>query len=531
MNKESLRVLLIEDDPVDHQLIKLSLSKSASIFELAWTQTLENGLTELENNSYDVVLTDLSLPDSYGLESVKKIRDHNHDVPIVVLTTLDKEDVRMLAFSVGAQDYFLKDDASTHMLERAIHHAIQRQEIVVENQRLLAEVEASRELLLKQKVLLKKKNRRLRRLNKTAHRFVDNVSHEFRTPLTVIKDYISIVREGLVGEVNDEQCQMLDIASIRTDELNNMVDDMLDVSKLEAGLLGAWRRPCHLPDIVHSVCAPLAKKAAVKGITFETDIDQLLPSIYCDYEKVGRVIINLVTNALKFCGNPGTVRLWAEARTEQGEIVVGVTDNGPGIDEKGLIEIFQRFKQLKSQYHHSTKGFGLGLNIAKELVDLSFGEMSVESQLGNGTTFSFSIPLNNPAEVMTRYLDRTQRLTGSSSVVALVSARIDNKSIDSETEDMDAFFNYLLRKNDLLFRTGSHDWLFVLSIPCLELSEFVNRLETEWEKANRNRPFGPLPNYKMNVEGKWSIHTNSEEIHSHFCKITERSTIQAACLG
>ncbi|WP_417377089.1 ATP-binding protein [Gimesia maris] len=528
MNKAILRVLLIEDDPVDHQLIKLSLSKSASAFELVWAQTLESGLLKFGENTFDVVLTDLSLPDSFGLETVKKIRDYNRDVPIVVLTTLNDNDVRLIALSVGAQDYFLKDEASPHMLERAIRHAIQRQESVVENQRLLTEVETSRELLLKQKVLLKKKNRRLRKLNQTAHRFVDNVSHEFRTPLTVIKDYVSLVREGLVGEINKEQGQMLDIASIRTDELNNMVDDMLDVSKLEAGLLGAWRRPCQLSDIIECVCSPLAKKAAVKGIHFEADVDPVLPAIYCDSEKVGRVIVNLVTNAMKFCGNPGSVRLWTEERADQGEIIIGVTDNGPGIDEEGLAEIFQRFKQLKTQLDSSTKGFGLGLNIAKELVDLNFGEMSVESQVGTGTTFSFSVPLNNPSSVMTRYLDRTQRLTSSESVVALLFARIDEETADTDKEDMDAFFNFLLRTNDLLFRTGSCEWLFVLSIPCLELSEFVTRLENEWEKTNRNRPFGPLPDYQLNIEGKWKINADSEEIHRHFCRITQQPTVSTS---
>ena len=99
MNKAILRVLLIEDDPVDHQLIKLSLSKSASAFELVWAQTLESGLLKFGENTFDVVLTDLSLPDSFGLETVKKIRDYNRDVPIVVLTTLNDNDVRLIALS------------------------------------------------------------------------------------------------------------------------------------------------------------------------------------------------------------------------------------------------------------------------------------------------------------------------------------------------------------------------------------------------------------------------------------------------
>lgn len=527
MNKHHTRVLLIEDDPVDHQLLKLNLSKSSSTFELVWVQTLTDGLSHLEKNQFDVILTDLSLPDSFGLGTVKRIRDFNQDVPIVILTTLDDQDIRFVALTAGAQDYFLKDEASPHMLERSIHHAIQRQESVVEIQNLLTEVESSRELLIKQKELLKKKNRRLRNLNETAHRFVDNVSHEFRTPLTVIKDYISLVREGFVGEVNEEQGRMLDIAGVRTDELNNMVDDMLDVSKLGSGLLGAWRRPCQLSDIVESVCPPLAKRAAVKDIVFDAEIDQTLPAIYCDSEKVGRVIINLVTNAIKFCGNPGVVQLWVQENPDKEEIVVGVTDNGPGIDKEGLSEIFKRFKQLKTQLDSSTKGFGLGLNIAKELVDLNFGEMTVESELGQGTTFSFTVPLNDPLSVMTRYLERIQRLGSSESAVALVCTRIDENVSDADAEDIDAFFNYVLRKNDLLFRIGSHEWLFVLSIPGLEMSNFVSRVKTEWEKTNRNRPFGPLPCIEMSVDGTWNVQADLDVIRNQVNRIMQQEVTHA----
>ncbi|MGE4003924.1 MAG: response regulator, partial [Planctomycetaceae bacterium] len=305
MIEKPMRILLIEDDPVDQQLINRSLSQLRLSIDLVCEFSLNDGLSQLAKGKFDIVLTDLSLPDSFGLESVQRIRERDEIIPIIVLTTLDDKEVEFTSLSVGAQDYLLKDHATPHNLERAIYHAIQRQQYVVENQRLLAEVEFSRELLLDQKELLKRKNQRLRRLYKTAHRFVDNVSHEFRTPLTVIKDYVSLVREGMVGEVNAEQCRMLDIAGVRADDLNNMVDDMLDVSKLESGLLGAWRRPCRLADIVESLCPPLAKKAEVKGIAFEVAIDRSLPAVNCDAEKDGRVIIKLVTNAMKICGEPG----------------------------------------------------------------------------------------------------------------------------------------------------------------------------------------------------------------------------------
>jgi hypothetical protein len=295
-----------------------------------------------------------------------------------------------------------------------------------------------------------------------------------------------------------------------------MVDDMLDSSKLESGLLGAWRRPCRLSDVVESVCPPLAKKAEVKGIAFEVDVPETLPAVYCDAEKIGRVIINLVTNAMKFCGKQPTVRLWAQQEPEQGALVVGVTDNGPGIDEESLSEIFKRFKQLKTQLKSSTKGFGLGLNIAKELVELNFGDMSVQSRAGEGSTFSFTVPLDHPPGVIERYLKRIHSLRDGESVVALVRARVDSSTTDADAEDADAFFNYLLRRNDLLFRAGTHQWLFVLPVPRSELADFMDRAYSEWEKTNRNRPFGPIPRFEMQVEGAWMVEGNTDAILDRF---------------
>lgn len=523
-----MRVLLIEDDATDRRLISRSLRKSVSQVELDWADRVAFGLAKLAEATYDVVLTDLTLPDSIGLATVERIRAEHPDVPIIVLTALDDKEIEMSSLTVGAQDYLIKDDATPRTLERAIQHAIQRQESVVEIRRLLAEVESSRKQIAEKKELLKRKNQRLRRLYRTAQRFVDNVSHEFRTPLTVIKDYVSLVREGMVGEVNDEQRRMLDVAGVRADDLNNMVDDMLDVSKLESGLLGAWRRPCDLTDILVSASRPLERKAAVKNIAFDVDIDTDLPLVYCDAEKVSRVVINLVTNAMKFCGDPGNVRLWAQCEHERGEVVVGVADDGAGIDEEGVAAIFRRFKQLKTKLKSGTKGFGLGLNIAKELVDLNFGEMSIESRPGQGTTFTFTVPLDDPQGVMQRFLHRLKRGVSKSNVsLVLIAARIDDATSEANAEDADAFFNYILRRNDLLFRTGTHDWLFVLPVPACELHHFTARANKEFEKTNRNRPFGPIPRFQMEVVGTYSLPGDVDEILDRFNSMTEIVTTDA----
>jgi len=505
MNTLVTRVLLIEDCRTDYELTQRSLARASTGGNVTWARTIADGAAALAAEPFDVVLLDLSLPDSTGLETVCAIRAINPDVPLVVLTGTDDRELELLALEAGAQGYLRKSAATPLALRRAIDDAYQRHQNVVEIRRLLAQVESQAETLRQQKELLQRKNRRLRKLYKTAHRFVDNVSHEFRTPLTVIKDYVTLIREGLVGEVNDEQRRMLDIVGVRADDLNNMVDDMLDVSKLEAGLLGIWRQRCDLAEIVKAVRPALDRKAMVRDIAFRITVAEDLPQIYCDADKVGRVIINLVTNAFKFCGDPGDVRLHAAVDREHSEIVVSVSDNGAGIDPDALSLIFQRFKQLNTRIKQSTKGFGLGLNIAKELVALNFGEIGVESQVSRGSTFSFTVPLAEPLEVMRRYLAQLQRSTHGPSMVSLVVAEVDGGVPPADAEDVDALFNCLLRRGDLLFRPAPWGWLFVVPTPPCELAEFIARAQSEWKRTNRNRPFGPLPEFRMHGVGSWRV--------------------------
>ncbi len=512
-------VLLLEDDAADALLVEKALAKTVSKYEVAVFGTLGEAVGALGSGSFDVILSDLSLPDSHGLETLADLRNADESTAIIALTSLDDELTAVQSLEQGAQDYLVKGQATPRLLDRSIRYAIQRQKAQVEARELLEKVECGRELL-------EKKNQRLKKLYQMAHEFVDNVSHEFRTPLTVIKDYVSLVREGIAGPVNDEQSGMLDTALVRVDDLTNMVDDMLDVSKLESGLLGAWRRNCRLADIVHSVRPALDKKAEVRKILFDTAVDQNLPEVYGDSEKIGRVIINLVTNAMKFCGEPGIVRLWAEYHSENHEIVIGVTDNGPGIDAEELSEIFGRFKQLQNDRKNSTKGFGLGLSIAKELVDLNFGEMHVDSAPGKGSTFSFTVPVAEPLEVMRRYLERAHRLADDASVVSLVRAQIDLAEATTRSDDADAFFNYLLHPNDLLFRSGNRQWLFVVSAAPSEVHELEARAQRELERANRNRPRGPLPSFEMTVAGSWRVSACRDEILDQFTALMHQEPVQ-----
>lgn len=314
---------------------------------------------------------------------------------------------------------------------------------------------------------------------------------------------MSLLADGVVGDVTDEQTRMLHIVEERADDLNTMVDDMLDSSKLEAGLLGAWRRPCDVTEILSHVTAALDRKATVKGVKLEYDVDSGMPELYCDAEKVGRVLTNLAVNAIKFCGDPGVVRISVESQFDSPDVTFSVSDNGPGIDEGAVQQIFNRFQQLDTTSRGSCKGFGLGLAIAKELVDLNFGQMTVESVVDAGSTFRFTVPKNDSLELMTRYLHHVEHQAECPSIMSLAVARVDSDS--NADNGIDAFLNYLLRRDDLLLPIAAGEWLLALPTDKQEVHSYFDQSQRAWEDTNRNRPFGPLPRVEYEWLGSWHI--------------------------
>ena len=435
----------------------------------------------------------------------------------MVLTGLNSDLVALEALKLGAQDYLIKDGATSDVLERAIRYAIQRQRNT-EMEQLLKTVRANEHLLAR-------KNKHLARLNRTAHRFVDNVSHEFRTPLTVIMEYVSIVRDGLVGDLNEKQRQLLDVSVDRADDLNNMVNDMLDVSRLGAGILGLYRGSCRMEKIVEHVRPNLERKAAIKRVTIEIEIDPALPAVYCDPEKIGRVLINLAVNAIKFSGQPGHVRIHVGVDPLAPHVVTSISDTGPGIDPQRLGELFKRFKQLGAESSGSTKGFGLGLNIAKELVHLNFGEIRVESQVGVGSTFSFTVPIDDPLEVTRRYLSKVKKRLPE---LSLLEARVDASIAATVADDVDAFLSRLLRRHDILFRATPRRWVLLLSASEAEVELFLARGLQVLVNTNRNRPFGPLPEVIWSRIGTWRMQQH-EILDAVRAALAPEATLEDTC--
>jgi signal transduction histidine kinase len=496
-------VLLVEDNMSYAKLIKHGLTSGCdNNLEVQHVKCLSAALESLECTEIDVAVVDLSLPDSSGCDTFQALRSAAADVPIVVLTGLDDAHLALELLKLGAQDYLLKHEVEPKLLVRTLRYAIERHRATV--------LQSQNEQLEQARALLESKNQRLAKLYRTAYHFVDNVSHEFRTPLTVIKEYVSLIRDGIVGPVSGEQSKMLHVVEDRADDLNTMVDDMLDVSKLESGLLGVYRQESDIGQILRHVRPALERKAVVKDVELEWDIEPGLPAIYCDPEKAGRVLINLSINAIKFCGQPGHVRISCVRDPDSSGVVVGVTDNGPGISPENQQVLFRRFKQLGESVRTSTKGFGLGLSIAKELAEANLGEIRVQSELGRGSTFSFTLPAADPPDVMHRYLRRIVNSSHLSRHISLVHADIEESTGAESIDDTGEFLSCLLRYNDLLLKTGPARWLIVLPIAQGLVDSFLQRAEKAIGEANRNRLGDPLPAIEFHPLGTWPSSSRDE---------------------
>jgi PAS domain S-box-containing protein len=288
--------------------------------------------------------------------------------------------------------------------------------------------------------LIERQNADLAAMAERAHRVVDDVSHEFRTPLAVIKEFASIITDGLAGPVSEKQAEYLKIMDGAVIDLNHMVEDLLDSSKLRAGRLRVDRRAHRVKAIFALGQAGLARKASSRSITIQERIEPGLPAIFADEEKVRRVISNLMTNAIKFSPEGGTIELSASRSTRAGEVVIAVTDHGPGLSTEDVDRLFGRFQQVSTSRAVAAKGFGLGLSIAQELSWLNLGKLSVVSEKGKGATFSFTLPADDIAAVLAHYFEAIAASDRPDDELALLRVVVDAaaSAVDELTEPPDA---------------------------------------------------------------------------------------------
>jgi signal transduction histidine kinase len=225
--------------------------------------------------------------------------------------------------------------------------------------------------------------------------FLSNVSHELRTPLTSIIGYTKLILDGVEGEIKEEQRKDLAIVYSSSQHLLQLMNDLLDISKLEAGRVELCWQEFSVSDLLAEAVPPIQRLAEEKGLTLAYDVGAGHNELYADKDKVRQVLLNILWNAVKFTDEGGIDLKVSESDTD---FTFSVTDTGIGIREDDLERIFDSFQQVGPAQIAGYEGTGLGLAISKQFVEMHGGLIWANSELGKGSTFTFTIPKKKGAD-------------------------------------------------------------------------------------------------------------------------------------
>jgi signal transduction histidine kinase len=250
-------------------------------------------------------------------------------------------------------------------------------------------------------------------LERLRAQFVAVASHELKTPLSVIKGYVSLIREGIYGEITEEQEKVLTSVSDQSDRLGRLIQQLLDISRFEAGGGRLDIQGIQLRPFLQELSVSFEALALQNQIDFECEIDPSLPeAIEGDPDRLNEVVGNLLSNAFKFTPRDGWIRLRARASPGRPgeEVELAVCDSGIGISPDELHRIFEKFYQVENAAQPLSSGSGLGLAISKEIVEAHGGTISAESTVGKGTTFRVSLPMSPQQRLEEASLQEIQRV-------------------------------------------------------------------------------------------------------------------------
>lgn len=231
-------------------------------------------------------------------------------------------------------------------------------------------------------------------ISKTKSEFISAVSHELRTPLTSIKGYASILMAGKLGNIPDQVKARLGKINIHSDNLVKLINELLDISRIESGRVEMKLSKCNLSSMIETVHDLLTPQIKEKNLQWSAQIDPAIPEIQLDTSQVDRIFINLISNAIKFTPENGTISV--KAHLENNIVAIEVSDTGIGISQEDVARLFDEFYRVDNQINQNVKGTGLGLPLAKKIVEAHNGKMWITSQIKQGTTFHFTLPITQP---------------------------------------------------------------------------------------------------------------------------------------
>lgn len=380
MSKEKLKVLIVEDNPTDALIVKKRLQRdNAFEYDVIHVVSGEDALSLLEKTSFDIALLDYNLPKKSGFETLREIKAKNIEMPIVMITGQGDEQVAVSLMKEGAFDYLPKREGYDDSIPLMIRKTIAEFRAKLEKEKLQKEIGLRKEEL-------EKINEQLKELDRMKSDFVANVAHELRTPLTIIKGNLDNINEGLAGEVQPKQKEILGDVFKVVKRLTRLVNDLLDLSKIESGKMELKKESLDIAALAGETLKTFETLAGNKNIGLSKEFPDKPVNVSADKDKLTQVFINLIGNAIKFTDKG---RVTIKIIDMEGEVQVEIQDTGPGIPHDQLDKIFDKFVRVIAE---KKEGTGLGLAIAKDIIVLHKGRIRIESEAGKGSKFIFIIP-------------------------------------------------------------------------------------------------------------------------------------------
>jgi signal transduction histidine kinase len=405
---EPVAILLVDDrqenllaleailEPLGHQLVRATSGEEA--------------LRKLLDREFAVILLDVQMPGMSGFETARmvKSRERTRYIPIIFLTAISKEEEYVFqGYEMGAVDYMFKPFQPAILrskvqvfveLERQRRRLVEQEHQLRASERDALEMRHERELLQSKarasedlKSLNDELHRRqleLERAMTARSRFYASMSHELRTPINAVLGYSTLLLERIYGALNDKQAEGIERTQKAARHLLELVNDVLDLSKIEAGKIDLRLQPVDFPALVDDLFVTVKPLADEHGSALTIDQQTRPLRVMSDPRRVRQVLLNLLSNAIKFGGGK-PIRVSITPTPEAG-VSVTVADEGPGIADDDRERIFQEFVQLgRTQLQDGT---GLGLPISRRLAELLHGSLTLESTVGKGSAFTLTLP-------------------------------------------------------------------------------------------------------------------------------------------
>jgi two-component system sensor histidine kinase/response regulator len=379
----SPKILVTDDNPATLKTLAANLEDMG--YQVATASNGREALELIRKRGFNIVIADIKLPDISGLEILETAKELNPETAVIMITGHASLETAVDAINEGAYAYILKPVAMSE-LETTLNNALREQRLLVENRELVESLQQSNKSL-------EEANRALEQVSQAKSDFTARMSHELRTPLNSIIGFSEVLLSKKMSPADQATHEeFLGYIHISAEHLLHLIDSILDLSKIEAGKLTLEPREFDLRVLLEDVKITVLPMFTTKKQTLAIETDQGINTIFADEPKMRQIFLNLLSNAHKFTPNGGRINV--VCRLEDPNLLqCAVIDSGIGISHQDQTKIFEEFGQLKENPADNAQGAGLGLSIAKRLVELHGGSIWVVSQPSSGSTFTFTIPL------------------------------------------------------------------------------------------------------------------------------------------